>query len=228
MVADGGGVALAAVAAAGRAQLGGGARGRRREAGGGDRRDGQPSALPRVERRRLPRVEHPHHRGEVVGVELAGDVRAAHAELAGRAQRVGDGLGRVDGERRPLVGGGEDLPVPEDDGERALRQGAGELAAERRGGRAGNGRDGHGARTSRSARRASRVAVRVLSGGCFVAPRLRRARPPGFRDLARPRRTAARPPRRCCSAGSRRGRRRRAPPARAPPSATARSSCRPR
>src|SRR6185436_6283009 len=66
--------------------------------------------------------------------ELAADVGAADAELAGCPQRVGDGPRRADPERRPGGGRLEAAAVPEFDRERALREGCAELATQRSGG----------------------------------------------------------------------------------------------
>ena len=96
MVADGAGVALLAVAAAARHELGGGARRRRGDAGGAHRAEQQGALVGAVERGRLPVAEQGDHGVDVVDFELAGDVGAAEAELARRAQRVGGGAGRAD------------------------------------------------------------------------------------------------------------------------------------
>ena len=82
MVAHGAGVALLAVAAAARAQLGGGPRRRLGQAGGAHRAEQQRPLVGAVERRRLPAVEQLDHRVHVVDLDLAADVGAAEAELA--------------------------------------------------------------------------------------------------------------------------------------------------
>ena len=65
----------------------------------------RPPAAPAhgVERRRLPACRQADERVEVVDVELAGHVGAAEAELARRAQQVGDRARRADGEARPVA-----------------------------------------------------------------------------------------------------------------------------
>ena len=69
---------------------------------GAPRVRGAPSAL-RAHRRRLPGVEHPHDALEVVDGEVAGHIGAADAELAGRAQRVGERARRAHAEMRAAV-----------------------------------------------------------------------------------------------------------------------------
>ena len=112
MVAHGAGVALFAVAAAAGAQLGGGARRRLGQPGGADRAEQQRPLVGAVERRRLPAVEQLDHRVDVVDLELAADVGAAEAELAGRAQHVGGGARRADAEGRALAGRSRASSVP--------------------------------------------------------------------------------------------------------------------
>ena len=86
---------------------------------------------------RLPGVDDLDDGVEVVDVDRAGDVGAAEAELAGRAQHVRERLRRAGGEGGPAVGlRGRDLgAVPEDDAERPL----GERILERRAERGGTG-----------------------------------------------------------------------------------------
>ena len=113
MVADRLGVALLAVAAAAEHQLGGGA-----AAAAACRPAARtaPSSQSRhvaaIERRRLPAVEQLDHRVHVVDLDLAADVGAAEAELAGRAQRVRGGAGRADEEGRPVAVGRRAARVP--------------------------------------------------------------------------------------------------------------------
>ena len=135
VVADRAAVALDAVAAPARAQL----RlrdGRRLERAHGARgRDRQPQLGAAVDRRRPERADHVHHRVDVVDLELPAHVRAADPELAGRTQRVREGGGRADVERRAAPVGGRQLAaVPEREPERALGQGRRELPPERLGG----------------------------------------------------------------------------------------------
>ena len=102
MVAHRAGVALLAVAAAARAQLG---RGPRAAAGSARRRAPRRAAAARLsppsQRRRLPAVEQLDHRVDVVDLELAADVGAAEPELARRPQHVGGGARRAHVEGRP-------------------------------------------------------------------------------------------------------------------------------
>ena len=65
-----------------------------------------------VDRRRLPAVEQPHHRVEVVDLEVAGHVGAAEAELARRAQRVRERARRAHGEGRAAAGSVAGSSVP--------------------------------------------------------------------------------------------------------------------
>ena len=97
-------------------------------AGGGEH---QPRLRAVVERRRLPAVDDPHRRVEVVGQQVAVDVGAADPELPGRAQQVGERLRRADREDRAVAVGGRDAAaVPELDRERPLGKGALDLAAQ--------------------------------------------------------------------------------------------------
>jgi hypothetical protein len=131
VVADGAGVALLAVAAAGRDELGGGARRRHRQSGGADRGEGQGALVGAVQRGRLPAVEQGDRGVDVIDLQLPGDVGAAEPELARGAERVGGGAGRADGEGRALAGGGgKARSVPELDRERAVGKARGELAAQ--------------------------------------------------------------------------------------------------
>jgi hypothetical protein len=134
VVADGTGVALDAVAPAARLEL---ARRNGRRPGDADGpRGGERESRARaaVEARRLPRVQQLQHGVEIVDVKAPRHVRATEAELTRRAQGVRHRRGRshVEG-RTGAVGGVEARPVPELDGERALRQRLGELVAQRGG-----------------------------------------------------------------------------------------------
>jgi hypothetical protein len=116
VVAHRAGVALTRVPLADRPQLRLRRRGRPRHAGRRDRAQSEPRPRAAIERRRLPRVEHLHHGGEIVDLELAADIGAADAELARRAQGVRDRAGRPYGERRNAPRGRrDDRSVPEPD-----------------------------------------------------------------------------------------------------------------
>jgi hypothetical protein len=93
VVADGALVARDAVPAPGRAQLGGRHRRRRLDARGTHRGQGEPRLRLAIDGGRLPGADDVQRGVHVAGDDLAGDVRAAHAELPGRAERVGDGAG---------------------------------------------------------------------------------------------------------------------------------------
>ncbi len=92
VMADGARVALLAVPAPLRDELGGRPRRRRRQAHRADGGQHQPQAARRIDRRRLPAVEQGDHGVHVVDLELARYVGATEAELAGGAQRMGDRL----------------------------------------------------------------------------------------------------------------------------------------
>ena len=133
VVADGAAVALGAVPAALGLELGGRHRRRLGDAGGLRGGGGEPQLRAAVERRHLEAVEQRQHRVEIVDVERAADVRAAEAELAGRAQRVRRRGGRADVERGPVAGAAHGRPVPEGDVEGALRERRGDLPPQRAG-----------------------------------------------------------------------------------------------
>ena len=135
MVADGAGVALFAVAAAARAQLGGGARRRQGQAGGAHRAEQQRPLVGAVERGRLPAVEQRDHRVDVVDLELAADVGAAEAELARGAQHVGGGARRADAEGGPVAAWSREASMPSQNSTVKGRSGSAgfDLAAQRSG-----------------------------------------------------------------------------------------------
>ncbi len=134
-------VALDAVPAPARAQLA--LRHRRRldrphRARGGD---GQPQLGGTVDRRRLEVEDRRHRLVDVVDLDRPAHVGAADAELAGRAQRVGERGGRAHVQRRATAVGRRQLgPVPERDRERPVRKGRSEFPPQRLGGAQG----GHG------------------------------------------------------------------------------------
>ena len=136
VVADGAGVALDAVAPAAWPQLRRRDAGRPRDAGGPRGGERESRARAAVEARRLPLGQQLQRGVEVVHVEVPRHVRAAEAELTRGAQSVGHRRGRAHVERRTAaVGGVEPRPVPELDGERALRAAPGR--ARRAAGRGG-------------------------------------------------------------------------------------------
>ena len=125
-------VALAAVAAAPRAQLAGGDPRRARQAARPHRRQRQPQARRAVDRRRLEAVEQPDHAVEVVGLQLSRGVRPTEAELSRRAQQVRDRRRRAHREDRALRRSrGQLRAVPEAQRERALRERPRQLATQR-------------------------------------------------------------------------------------------------
>ena len=86
MVAHRARVALAAVAGAPRAQLAGGNPWGARQAARPRCGERQAQARGAVDRGRFEAIEQPDHAVEVVGLQLAGGVRAAEAKLPGGAQ----------------------------------------------------------------------------------------------------------------------------------------------
>ena len=146
VVAHRAGVAGDGVPAPARAQLGGrrgGRPGQADRAGGGGH---EPQAAAPVHRGRRPAVQERQRGVDVVDAQRPGDVGPADAELAGGAQRVGDGLGRVDREDgaarlgtaavavgAPVGGGrggGQDGAVPPADLEGPVGDGLGDGLAE--------------------------------------------------------------------------------------------------
>jgi hypothetical protein len=125
VVADGLAIALRGVLAAAQVELGlGWGRGPSHPRGA-ERGSDQPGLGGRADGRRLPLVEDPDHRVDVVDLDLAGDVGAPEAELPGCRDRVGQRVLGASPECRPAaVGGGELRSVPELDRERPLREGA--------------------------------------------------------------------------------------------------------
>jgi hypothetical protein len=133
VVRDGALVARDRVAPALRAQFHGGRLGQLLQCPGAHGGGGEPALGAGVDRGRAVAVEQRQHLVDVVDVELAGDVRAAETELAGRAQHVAERGRRADGEHRAVAGGRRQLaPVPERDAERALGQDLGQRLAQRR------------------------------------------------------------------------------------------------
>ena len=113
VVADGARVALDRVEAALRLELGGRRAGRADRPGGAEGGERELGLRAAVDLGRLPRVDHLDDGVEVVDVERAGHVGAAEAELAGRAQDVGERLRRAGGEGRAAVrdwSGGSSAP----------------------------------------------------------------------------------------------------------------------
>ena len=121
------------VALALRAQLDGGGVRDALERAGADGRGGDLRLGLRVDGRRRVVREQLQRLVDVVDAEVPGHVRAAEAELAGRAQHVAERDGRADGEDGDVaVRRGRQLaPVPQFDAERALRQRLGQDVAQR-------------------------------------------------------------------------------------------------
>ena len=150
VVAHGAGVAPDAVALAARAQLRGGHGGRAHRAARTRGRQGQARALGALHGRRLPGVEQVERGLDVVGLERAGHVGAAQAELAGGAQHVRHGVARARTEDDPGPAGGRQAgAVPELELERPVGKGRLELLQQRGGG-------GHGAPSRRPSGPAAR------------------------------------------------------------------------
>ena len=109
--------------------------GRAHRAGGAQGAEREPGLRPAVDRGRLPGVDHLDDGVEVVDVDRAGDVGAAEAELAGRAQHVRERRGDRAVKVGPPLGlvGATTGAVPEDDAERPLGERLFERGAERGG-----------------------------------------------------------------------------------------------
>ena len=123
MVADGRGVPPLGVPPAGRAKNGSGWRWERANARSPHRGCDEPQPPQNADPGRLPAPEKRHDAVEVVGVELAADVRPAQAELAGRTDQMPDRARGLDEERGPMSRRGDAGAIPELDREWAVRQG---------------------------------------------------------------------------------------------------------
>ena len=95
-------VARATVAGAPRVQLARWDPRRTRQAARPRRGERQAQTCGAVDRGRVEGVEQPDHAVEVVGLQLAGGVRAAESQLPGGAQQVGHGGGRAHREDGPV------------------------------------------------------------------------------------------------------------------------------